>query len=141
MNAANGTNGKIGWRTLIMTGSLVVALTGGAWSIIRNQIAVVDTRNEAAIAGMHRELTALRDAAAADRENIRRQAGTIGDVVNSLRDTKLDITRFDQLVNRLMTGGEITAKDAALQKQIDILGDRLDKIEARLSHLEQQRGR
>jgi len=79
----------------------------------------------------------IRDGAAADRENIRRHAESIEAVVDDLRSTKLDITRFDQLITRLLSSGEVEARDAALQKQIDKIDERLDRIE----RTEHRRGR
>ena len=75
------------------------------------------------------ELAAMRSSAAADREDIRKHTDAIGTVVDGLRSTKLDITRFDQLLSKVLSSGEVEARDIALQKQIDALAGRLNKLE------------
>jgi vacuolar-type H+-ATPase subunit D/Vma8 len=153
--SANG----LGWTRLAPVGALMLALFVSLGGLVRSQInslkesaaadrelirrsiermdqkledRVDDNQFNTAVINIRNELAALRESAAADRENIRRHTDAIGTVVDGLRSTKLDITRFDQLITKLLSSGEVEARDASLQKQID-------KIDQRLNHLEHKR--
>ena len=154
-------NGKINWAVLISGASLMLALFGGLWAAVQSQINTVKEltandrqairrqleendrvtanirSNKVDIERYTSEMNTIRDSAAADRESIRRHTDTIESVVDDLRSTKLDITRFDQLITRLLSSGEVEARDTALQKQIDKIDERLDRIE----RIEHKRGR
>jgi len=151
----------INWPVLISAASLMLALFGGLWAAVQSQINTVKEltandrqsirrqleendrvtasirSNKVDIERYTSEMNIIRDGAAADRESIRRHAESIEAVVDDLRSTKLDITRFDQLITRLLSSGEVEARDAALQKQIDKIDERLDRIE----RTEHRRGR
>src|SRR6516225_3595207 len=146
-------NGYINWPVLISAASLMLALFGGLWAAVQSQINTVKEltandrqairrqleendrvtanirSNKVDIERYTSEMNTIRDSAAADRESIRRHTDTIESVVDDLRSTKLDITRFDQLLNKLLSSGEVEARDAALQKQIDKIDERLIRLE------------
>ena len=155
-------NGYINWPVLISAASLILALFGGLWAAVQSQINTVKEltandrqairrqleendrvtanirSNKVDIERYTSELDAIRDSAASDRADIRRHTEAIEAVVDGLRSTKLDISRFDQLITRLLSSGEVEARDTALQKQIDKIDERLDRIE-RAEHKRGQR--
>ena len=154
-------NGKINWAVLISGASLMLALFGGLWAAVQGQINTVKEltandrqairrqleendrvtasirSNKVDIERYTSEMDAIRDSANADRADIRRHTEAIEAVLDGLRTTKLDITRFDQLLSRMLSAGEIDARDATLQKQLDKIDERLDRIE----NIERKRGR
>lgn len=154
-------NGKINWAVLISGASLMLALFGGLWAAVQSQINTVKEltandrqairrqleendrvtanirSNKVDIERYTSEMDAIRDSANADRADIRRHTEAIEAVLDGLRTTKLDITRFDQLLSRMLSAGEIDARDATLQKQLDKIDERLDRIE----NIERKRGR
>ena len=106
-------NGRVSWTTLISTGSLALAITGGGYSIIQSQINTV------------KELTA------SDRQSIRRQLEENDKATAALRHDKLEVERFNQVVSHLVPASGLKARDDELQRQIDALAARLDKLENR----------
>jgi hypothetical protein len=110
VSPANAGNGRISWTTLISTGSFVLAVTAGGYSIIQGQINTV------------KELTA------ADRQAIRRQLDENDKITSELRATKVDNERFNAAARQLITKGDIEHRDELLQKQIDILNGRVNDM-------------
>lgn len=89
MNAAakpapSNHNGRVSWGALISTGSLAVALVGGATAFVQSQINTV------------KELTA------ADRESIRRQLTENDRITDALRENKVDTRRFEQVLAQIL---------------------------------------
>jgi chromosome segregation ATPase len=126
MNANSGSprNGY-SWTRLLPAGTLLIAVLTGAWSVIRYQA------DE-----LRREIVNLKESAASARMDLRRQAEQIGQrtdklaqQIQDLDDTKLEIDRFNQVLSHLVPATELTQRDEVLQKQIDALAGRLNKLE------------
>jgi hypothetical protein len=104
------------WPVLISAASLLLAITGGVWALVQSQINTV------------KELTA------SDRQSIRRQLDENDKITAALRHDKLDVERFNQVVSHLVPASGLKARDDELQRQIDALAARLDKLEAQPRH-------
>lgn len=84
MNAKPNGNGRVSWATLISTGSLVFAIVGGGWALVKNEIGTVKELN------------------ASDRDVIHRQLADNDRAIEMLRENKLDARRFDQALAQLI---------------------------------------
>jgi hypothetical protein len=84
-------NGITSWRTLISIGSLLLALVIAAAGVVRH------------------EINTLKEAAAADREQIR--------------------VRLNSLAAQMTPSGELNYRDQVLQAQINSLNERVDRLE------------
>jgi hypothetical protein len=87
MSTNNGTS----WRTIISIASLLLALVVAAAGIVRH------------------EINNIKEAAAADREQIR--------------------ARLNQLSAGITPSGELNYRDQVLQAQINSLNERVDRLE------------
>jgi hypothetical protein len=107
---------------LISAGSLMLALLGGGWSLIKSEVNSV-----------RREMNDLKELTASERSSISHRLENDEKETSQLRDNKVDIQRWnqlrEQLLIQLVPASQLRAHDEVLQKQIDALAGRLNKLE------------
>jgi len=106
---------RISWTMLLSTGTLILALVGGGWSLVRSQVDEV-----------RREVEALKEFTGQGRGNIIREVDGLRAAVAELRTNKLEISRFDQVLSHLSSADEIRGRFAALDQRVDGLVKRLN---------------
>ena len=110
--------GKITWTQIIAAGSLALALLTTAWSIVRYEV------NE-----VRRDVNGLKEFTAQGRSAIQHEVVNLHANIEQLRTTKADNTRLDRAAAQLVSAAELIQRDEVLQKQIDALAGRLNKLE------------
>ena len=103
------------WTWVISAGTLLIALSTFAWSLVKGQIDEV-----------RREVDGVKEFATQGRTNIIRELADLKGQTERLGTNKAENSRLDGIVRYLKPAGETDAQITALQKQIDTLENRLN---------------
>jgi len=103
------------WTWVISAGTLLIAISTFAWSLVKGQIDEV-----------RREVDGVKEFATQGRTNIIREVNDLKVQTDRLGTNKVENSRLDAIVSHLKPSGETDAQIMALQKQIDTLENRLN---------------
>jgi hypothetical protein len=103
------------WTWVISAGTLLIALSTFAWSLVKGQIDEV-----------RREVDGVKEFATQGRTNIIREVNELKVQNDRLGANKVENSRLDLIVGHLKPSGETDAQLTAMQKQIDTLENRLN---------------